>query len=314
MSIISTYDLVKDYNSSDGTIKALDGLNLEIPKGATALLGPNGSGKSTFIKIILGLLNATSGSYSLFSNKNGLPSNNYLQYIGYMPETPSIISKVNAVKYVRHFGILSGLSFTRAMQRAHEVLDYVGLKDRYRDISDFSTGMKQRLLFAQSLIHDPQIIILDEPTSGLSPEGRDEMLSLISEINKEFDKSILFSTHILQDVTNITNYSILINKGRTIFQGSPKKIEQLYNDTLIIEIDNHHNKIIELINSNEYNATIIGNKIEITTKTNAKILPSFSEFRNLIKSINVNILSFKMKKPDLEDLFYNNIVKDIDEV
>tara|TARA_B100000287_G_scaffold428598_1_gene480277 strand:+ start:385 stop:1329 length:945 start_codon:yes stop_codon:yes gene_type:complete len=314
MSIISTYDLVKDYNSSDGTIKALDGLNLEIPKGATALLGPNGSGKSTFIKIILGLLNATSGSYSLFSNKNSLPSNNYLQYIGYMPETPSIISKVNAVKYVRHFGILSGLSFTRAMQRAHEVLDYVGLKDRYRDISDFSTGMKQRLLFAQSLIHDPQIIILDEPTSGLSPEGRDEMLSLISEINKEFDKSILFSTHILQDVTNITNYSILINKGRTIFQGSPKKIEQLYNDTLIIEIDNHHNKIIELINSNEYNATIIGNKIEITTKTNAKILPSFAEFRNLIKSINVNILSFKMKKPDLEDLFYNNIVKDIDEV
>ena len=314
MSIISTYDLVKDYNSSDGTIKALDGLNLEIPKGATALLGPNGSGKSTFIKIILGLLNATSGSYSLFSNKNSLPSNNYLQYIGYMPETPSIISKVNAVKYVRHFGILSGLSFTRAMQRAHEVLDYVGLKDRYRDITDFSTGMKQRLLFAQSLIHDPQIIILDEPTSGLSPEGRDEMLSLISEINKEFDKSILFSTHILQDVTNITNYSILINKGRTIFQGSPKKIEQLYNDTLIIEIDNHHNKIIELINSNEYNATIIGNKIEITTKTNAKILPSFAEFRNLIKSINVNILSFKMKKPDLEDLFYNNIVKDIDEV
>ncbi len=314
MSIISTENLVKHYNSSEGTIKALDGLNLEIPRGATALLGPNGSGKSTFIKIILGLLNATSGSYSLFSNKNDLSSKNDMQNIGYMPETPSIISKVNAVKYVRHFGILSGLSFTRAMQRAHEVLDYVGLKDRYRDISDFSTGMKQRLLFAQSLIHDPQLIILDEPTSGLSPEGRDEMLSLISEINKEFGKSILFSTHILQDVSNITNYSILINKGKTIFQGSPKKIQQLYNDTLIIEINNHHNKIVELINSNDYNVNTIGNKIEITTKIKGKNLPSLAEFRDLIKSMNVNILSYKTKKPDLEDLFYNNIVKDIDEV
>ena len=310
MSIIKTTNLSKVYSSSSGDIHALNELNLSIPKGATALLGPNGSGKSTLIKIILGLIKQTSGEFRLFEDV-AETRKQARNLIGYMPETPSIISKVNAVKYVRHFGILSGLSFTRAMQRAHEVLDYVGLVDRYRDVEDFSTGMKQRLLFAQALVHDPELLILDEPTTGLSPEGREEMLDLIREINQDYNKSIMFSTHILQDVEAITNYTVLINKGKELFQGTSKEVEKLYPEELIIEPDHDIEGSCQMLIDNNFNSQVIGRDIHLTNADSE--LPSMTEIVDLFKNTPVNILSVRKRRPNLEDLFLNTIDKDIDQ-
>ncbi len=310
MTIIRADQLVKIYDSQSGKIHALDGLDIEIPEGATALLGPNGSGKSTLIKIILGLLKPTSGSVRLFEDRANT-AKQARNLIGYMPETPSIITKVNAVKYVRHFGILSGLSFTRAMQRTHEVLDYVGLGDRYREIDGYSTGMKQRLLFAQALVHDPELIILDEPTTGLSPEGREEMLELIREIHEEYDKSIMFSTHILQDVEAITNYTVLLNKGKTLFQGTSEEVAGLYPDVVIVEPDVEIERTAGIL-AEQYQTNIIGNQVHITVNDGMQA-PTMTQVASLLQPAGIGVLSVQRRSPNLEDLFLNRIEKDINQ-
>lgn len=308
MALLTTTNLIKDYPTPSGDIRALNNLSIEIPEGATALLGPNGSGKSTLIRIILGLINATNGSFRLFG-KGGADVELARNRIGYMPETPSIISKVNAVKFVRHFGILSGLSFTRAMQRAHEVLDYVGLNEsRYREIEKYSTGMKQRLLFAQALVHDPDMVILDEPTSGLSPEGRTEMLDLIKEINQVYGKSIIFSTHILPDVENICNYTVLLNKGQAVFQGSMDDINSMYQDTVIIETTDR-DRGLKLLKEHGYVSQIQGKSIVIEGDK----LPTLQQVHQILAPAGLSIQAISQRRPNLEDLFLKTIQKDINQ-
>lgn len=301
MTILETEQLVKIYKTKEGLIHALDGIDLQIPNGATALLGPNGSGKSTLIKIVLGLIKSTSGSYNINVDR-----------VGYMPETPSIISKVNAVKFVRHFGILSGLSFTRAMQRAHEVLDYVGLDEaRYREIEKYSTGMKQRLLFGQALVHDPDLLILDEPTSGLSPEGRSEMLYLINEINKDYGKSILFSTHILPDVEDICNFSVLVNRGKSLFQGSMDDVARLYPKSVILEVLGDIDTGVGTLQSKGYETERYGRSIRIYPDDNTDV--TFGEISEVFSEKGIKLVSMKQQQPNLEDLFLKSIQKDIDQ-
>jgi ABC-2 type transport system ATP-binding protein len=307
--IVQTEKLRKYYQSPQGIIKAIDDLSIEVPKGAIALLGPNGSGKSTLIKMILGLIIPTSGKFTLFNNEK---TNSGRNRFGYMPETPSIITKVNAVKFVRHFGQLSGLNFTRAMQRSHEVLDYVGLgEERYRPIDKYSTGMKQRLLFAQTLVHDPDVIILDEPTTGLSPEGREEMLNLILEINREYGKSIVFSTHILPDIESICTYTLILNKGDCIFQGELADIKKMYPETLQLQVSSNQQAIAANLQQDGYQISV--NERYVSILKNQKQLPSFSEISTLVKQNNSTILAINRHQPNLEDLFLNLINRDIDQ-
>ncbi len=224
MNIIETENLRKEY----GTIVALDNVSVEIPKGAVAFLGPNGAGKTTFIKIVLGIISPTSGKYKFLGYEKEKTTLDIIRkQIGYMPEVPTTISRVTGIQFVRHMGMLTGMPFEVAMQRAHEVLDYVGLEDeRYRNTKHYSTGMKQRLLLAQALVHDPDVIICDEPTSGLDPAGREDILFLLKDLVKNYGKSLFFSTHILKDVEQTCDHVILLNKGRVIYEGSLEKLKE----------------------------------------------------------------------------------------
>ncbi len=142
---------------------ALRDVSATFPAGAVGLLGPNGAGKSTMIKSLLGFVTPARGR------------------IGYMPENDAHIPRMNAVTFVAYCGELAGLPPADAMQRAHEVLYYVGLGEaRYRNIEQYSTGMKQRIKLAQALVHDPSLLFLDEPTNGMDPKGRDEMAGFVT--------------------------------------------------------------------------------------------------------------------------------------
>ncbi len=306
-NIIETINLIKDYDSMEGKIRALDNLNIKIPSGAVALIGPNGSGKSTLIRTILGLLEPTEGEI-VINQENS--TGNIRGNIGYFPEQNILITKVNAVKFISHFGQLSGLTKNRSMQRTHEVLDYVGLgEERYRVVEKYSTGMKQRLLFASALVHDPDLIILDEPTSGLSPEGREEMLGLIKEINKKYNKSILFSTHILKDVENICDYAIVMNKGKIIFQGGIEEIKKIQNETIILEVDDNKNAVLnELINQG-YKASISKERICIESDVNLNL----NKITEIVTKLNSTLISLKNHEPNLQDLFLYLIDRDIDQ-
>jgi ABC-2 type transport system ATP-binding protein len=200
-------------------------MSLKINSGATALLGPNGAGKSTMIKTLLGLIQLTSGDGEVLGYNIRTEGDSIRQRIGYMPEYDCLTPEMNAVHQVKYCGELTGMNTNIAMQRAHEVLEYVGLRDqRYREISTFSTGMMQATKLACAIIHDPELLICDEPTNGLDTKARGFMLDTLFQVVKQGDRSILMCSHLMDDVEKICDRIVMIHKGKLIAQG---KIEDL---------------------------------------------------------------------------------------
>src|SRR5688572_11565216 len=197
-----------------GTHWALSDVSASFPAGAVGLLGPNGAGKSTMLKALLGLIKPDNGRISVLDLDVAVAPLDIRARVGYMPESDAQIPGMSAVAYVAYCAELSGLPAADAMQRAHEVLYYVGLGEaRYRNVETYSTGMKQRIKLAQALVHDPDLLLLDEPTNGMDPKGREQMLALIRDIAHRrrgpqrgtrvgvADKiSLILSSHVMPDV------------------------------------------------------------------------------------------------------------------
>ena len=214
MTLIATEALTKRY--ANGVI-ALDGLTVGVEPGIVGLVGANGAGKSTFIKILLGLLPATSGRALVLGLDPARHPEQVRARVGYMPEHDCLPPDLAAAEFVTHMARMSGLPRTAARERASEALRHVGLyEERYRQIGGYSTGMKQRVKLAQSLVHDPDVLLLDEPTNGLDPAGRDAMLNLIHRIGTEFGISVLVCSHLLGEVERICDSLIAIDGGRLL--------------------------------------------------------------------------------------------------
>ena len=194
---------------------ALKNVDLAVPVGVTGLLGPNGSGKSTFIKAVLGLVKVDTGTGTVLGKSWPRQVKSIRDQIGYLPEDDCYILGLQGVESVQMMARLSGLPSTEALRRAHEVLDFCDVgQERYRNVETYSTGMRQKLKFAQALVHDPQLIILDEPTTGLDPTQREEFLDRIHSLANRFEKSILLSTHILHDVQQVCDQVIILVGGQ----------------------------------------------------------------------------------------------------
>ncbi len=184
-----------------GRSQALRDVTASFATGAVGLLGPNGSGKSTMIKSLLGFLRPASGRMRVLGLDVSTSPLEIRARVGYMPESDAHIPGMNAVSFVAYCGELAGLPRVDAMQRAHEVLFYVGLGEaRYRNVETYSTGMKQRIKLAQALVHDPDLLILDELTNGMDPKGRDEMLELVRDLGHNKGVRLILSSHLLPDV------------------------------------------------------------------------------------------------------------------
>jgi len=199
---------------------ALRDVTTEFPGGAVGLLGPNGAGKSTMIKSLLGFVHPTQGQMKVLDLDVRHSPLAIRARIGYMPENDGHIPGMNAVSFVAYCGQLAGLPRADAMQRAHEVLYYVGLGEaRYRNIETYSTGMKQRIKLAQALVHDPDLLFLDEPTNGMDPKGRDEMLELVRDIAHNKGMNLILSSHLLPDVEYTCDYVVVMDKGQVATAG-----------------------------------------------------------------------------------------------
>jgi ABC-2 type transport system ATP-binding protein len=209
-----------DVHKRYGQHHALQGLTLSVPRGAVGLLGPNGAGKSTLMKVLLGLL-PFEGAASVLGHDVRAQPTKIRSLVGYMPERDSHLIGMTAVEQCAYAGELSGLPRTDAMQRAHMVLEFIGLGDkRYQRIDGYSTGQKQRVKLAAALVHDPKLLLLDEPTNGLDPQGRDEMLALVQSLPARTGCSIVLSSHLLHDVERVCERAILLNEGRIVYSGS----------------------------------------------------------------------------------------------
>jgi len=219
------HDVTKTY----GKITALQKLSVEAPSGAVGLLGPNGAGKTTLIRTLLGLIPIDSGSGEVLGMDFRSRQLDIRQSVGFMPEDECLFPAVAGIEFVAYAGELCGMGSTDAMQRAHEVLNYVGLDEsRYRRVESYSTGMKQRIKLAAAIVHDPKLLILDEPTNGMDPAGRQEILDLARDLARNKGMSLLFSSHLLPDVEFVCEYILVLGQGTLLAQGDVQTLKEIH--------------------------------------------------------------------------------------
>lgn len=203
-----------------GNRVAVDGVDVVFPAGAVGLLGRNGAGKSSILKSLLGLVRPVAGHMRILDLPADSSPAAIRAQVGYMPERDCHLAGLTGFEMVSLLGRLSGLPERDAYRRAHEVLYLCGLEEqRYRKVSSYSAGMRQKAKLAAALVHDPRVLFLDEPTNGLDPGGRQEMLALVRQLARELGKSIVLSTHILQDVESICDAAVVLEQGRVVAQG-----------------------------------------------------------------------------------------------
>ena len=229
-----------------GRTVALDGVSFDVGEGVTALLGPNGAGKSTAMKLFLGLIQPTSGTATILGEEP-YRSVEVRSRIGYMPEHESLPKSMAASEFLMHMAQVSGIPPSQARTRAADVLRHVGLdEERFRPMGEYSTGMKQRVKLAQAIVHDPVLALLDEPTAGLDPEGRLEMLGLISRTANTFGISVMLSTHLMGDVERTADSVIVLEAGALAQTGAVAKLTE-ETETLLIEVADRQEEFAEAL-------------------------------------------------------------------
>lgn len=204
---------------SYGDIVAIDGVDLAIPPGRIGLVGANGAGKTTLLKILLGVLTPDSGSVRVlgYGLENGAIE--VRTRVGWMPEGECLPPDQTAADFLGYAAELGGLPRRAARQRASDVLGLVGLhEERFRFLGEFSTGMKQRAKLAQAIVHDPGLVLLDEPTAGLDPDGREQMLDLVTRL-EDFGIDAVISSHVLTDIERTCDWVIMLDGGRVLRSG-----------------------------------------------------------------------------------------------
>jgi ABC-2 type transport system ATP-binding protein len=220
-----------------GAVTALNDLSVSVPPGAVGLLGPNGSGKTTLIRSLLGLITIDKGSGQILGKDFCRRQLDIRREVGFVPEDECLFPRVAGVEFVAYAGELAGMGAKDAMQRSHEVLDYVGLGEaRYRPVESYSSGMKQRLKIASAIVHDPGLLILDEPTNGMDPAGREEVLELAKDLAHNKGMSLLFSSHLLPDVEAVCDYVVVLGAGRLLAEGKIGDLKQLHDRSFEVRL------------------------------------------------------------------------------
>lgn len=221
--MIQINDLKKVYK---GDVQALRGINLEIGEGMFGLLGPNGAGKTTLMRILSGIVEASSGSLKILGYDARTPEGRQMVKLklGYLPQEMGLYPNLSAREFLDYVGILKGMTSKYARhQQIDELLSRVRLLDTAnRPLKTYSGGMKRRVGIAQAMLGDPALLIVDEPTVGLDPEERVRIRNILSEMSQRC--TVILSTHVIEDIGHSCNDLAIINKGTVLFQGAPSTL------------------------------------------------------------------------------------------
>jgi ABC-2 type transport system ATP-binding protein len=283
-----------------GEQRALDGVDLTVTRGAIGLLGPNGAGKSTFMKCLLQLQPITSGSAKLLGREVGTEGREIRKRVGYTPEQDCHIPGMVGCEYVTYCAQLCGLPFDAARQRAHEMLDFVGMgQERYRKVDTYSTGMKQRLKLAQAIVHDPEIIFLDEPTNGLDPKGQEQILSLVQSLWKTYGMTVVLSSHLLRDVDSICEQIIIIARGRVLVHDTLENLKARRQGSAEVVLSSGHEELQAACKARNWTCELLPNG-HLRVEHNA---PSLNPLLALLKELNLAPLEVVPSPNALEETF-----------
>nr|WP_297309354.1 ABC transporter ATP-binding protein [uncultured Flavobacterium sp.] len=284
-------DLSKTYKNG---VKALDNVNLEIGSGMFGLLGPNGAGKSSLMRTISTLQSPDSGSIT-FGDIDVLKDQMSLRKVlGYLPQEFGVYPNMSAEKLLNYFAQLKGISSAEDRKKIiKEVLEVTNLWDvRNKSVSGYSGGMKQRFGIAQLLLNNPKLIIVDEPTAGLDPAERHRFLNVLREIGT--NHTVIFSTHIVDDVRELCHELAILNGGNILYRGTPKEAEESLAGKIWM-------RIIEREEFDEFarNYNIISSNYNQDNTLNIRVHSDEQPHETFVEA-----------KPQLEDVYFVALKKD----
>jgi ABC-2 type transport system ATP-binding protein len=296
MSVIRTERLTKRF----GPVTALDELSVDIPTGVVGLVGANGAGKSTLIKILLGLAPATSGQALVLGLDVATRGTQIRRRVGYMPEHDCLPPDITATEFVVHLAQLSGLPATAARERTADTLRHTGLyEERYRPISGYSTGMRQRVKLAQALVHDPELVLLDEPTNGLDPAGRDEMLTVIRRIGTDFGISVLVTSHLLGELERICDHLVVVDGGRLLRASASAEMTAV-RPVLAVEVTDRPAELVTALRSSGVDASASGRLIEIELDDEGAAL---DVVRDAVADLGLGLVRMQRRRHRMAEIF-----------
>jgi ABC-2 type transport system ATP-binding protein len=297
MPLLTTEAITKRYPG----VTALDALDLSLEPGIIGLVGANGAGKSTLIKILLGLLQPTSGQATLLGYDVRREGTELRQIVGYMPEHDCLPTDVSATEFVTHMARVSGLPRSAARERTAETLRHVGLfEERYREIGGYSTGMKQRVKFAQALVHDPRIILLDEPTNGLDPAGRDEMLDLVQRTGRDFGIAILMASHLLGEIERVCNHLVVIDAGKLV-RSAPIASFTERMQALVVEVEGDNSALAKKLAESGLTVREEGDVVVVGLQDDRP----YDIIRDSVVELGLGLVRLEQRRQSLEDIFQN---------
>ncbi len=292
MNILELNNLKKYF----ATQKAVDDISMQVPRGSIfGLLGPNGAGKTTLIRMITGIFYPDAGEIFLKGKKFD-PENDF-RYIGYMPEERGLYKKMKIGEQALYLARLKGLSKADAMEKIKAWFKRFEMESWWnKKVEDLSKGMGQKLQFVITVLHEPDLIILDEPFSGLDPVNSNLIKDEIYRLAQN-GTTIIFSTHRMEQVEEICDKIVLVNKGKKILDGSVAEIKQDFKENLF---SIHLEKIPETINNNSFEVVKTNlNELVVKIKEDSKPNDVLGYFINQ----GASIVSFKEMLPSLNDIF-----------
>jgi ABC-2 type transport system ATP-binding protein len=300
MPLIALRDLTKRYPRG---VTALDGLTLELEPGIIGLVGANGAGKSTLIKIMLGLLEPTSGEAVVMDLDVRTNGTTIRQFVGYMPEYDCLPPDTSATDFVTHMARMSGLPGAAARERTAEVLRHVGLyEERYRAMGGYSTGMKQRVKLAQALVHGPRLLLLDEPTNGLDPAGRDEMLALVRRTGTEFGIAVIVASHLLGEIERVSDFLVAIDAGR-LLRAAPLGAFTERTGVLAVEVEDGGAALSDALAARGLHAIADGRTVLLAVTEDRQ----YDMVRDAVADLGLSLVRLEQRRQSLEDLFRDDL-------
>jgi ABC-2 type transport system ATP-binding protein len=307
--VIRAKDVFKRY----GNIAALNGVDLEVPRGSLySLLGPNGAGKSTLIRILVGLIKQDRGYIEILGLDPHSRHSEVMSRIGYVPELPSFPDFMSGEEYLRLTADLYGLG-RDSRTRISEVLSLVGLERASgRKIGTYSKGMIQRLAIAQAILPDPELLILDEPLMGIDPEARIQFKDLFVGLAKK-GKTMLYSSHVLEEVERISTHIAIINKGRIVASGTREDVEAILKGDKEVEITLYEeipgvSRLIEGVEGVK-RVEAIGNRIKVYISGDGDDKIIRKRIYEVIRESGGYIIEMRLGRASIEDLFLRAIEK-----